>query len=242
MSQMFKIVIIGSSSAGKSSILQAFFTKRGCCSNVSTIGVDFRIKEIKIKEKVYKFQFWDTAGQDAFLSVTRAYYRGAHGIIFVYDITHGKSFDDILKWMGRCCDELGDKYYSNVSKILIGNKCDKDDGLRVIPKIRGEELAAKYGLTFFETSAQDYINIVPAFDILVKQIIDYNNLSAPVSSSSSVSSSPSSPLYIQSNKIWKWLNTTINSGVERVERRVEFPKIQLNDSKIIKSATPKCLK
>eukprot|EP00828_Plagiopyla_frontata_P045193 TRINITY_DN7656_c0_g1_i1.p2 TRINITY_DN7656_c0_g1~~TRINITY_DN7656_c0_g1_i1.p2 ORF type:complete len:140 (+),score=23.32 TRINITY_DN7656_c0_g1_i1:15-434(+) len=95
---MFKYVIIGNSGVGKSSLLLRFTDDSFSESYLTTIGVDFRFKTIKVQDKNIKLQIWDTAGQERFRTITNAYYKGADGIVVVYDTTCKSSFDDIDKY------------------------------------------------------------------------------------------------------------------------------------------------
>ncbi|KAG8522443.1 Ras-related protein Rab-10, partial [Galemys pyrenaicus] len=108
----------------------------------------------------------DTAGQERFHTITTSYYRGAMGIMLVYDITNGKSFENISKWL-RNIDEHANE---DVERMLLGNKCDMDDK-RVVPKGKGEQIAREHGIRFFETSAKANINIEKAFLTLAEDIL-----------------------------------------------------------------------
>ena len=89
-------------------------------SYISTIGVDFKIRTIELDQKTIKLQIWDTAGQERFRTISSTYYRGAHGIIVVYDVTNRMSFDNVTRWLTEI-----DKYArENVNKLLVGNKSD----------------------------------------------------------------------------------------------------------------------
>ncbi|KAF8781927.1 Ras-related protein Rab-10 like protein [Argiope bruennichi] len=140
------------------------------------MGIDFKIKTLDIKGKKIKLQIWDTAGQERFYTITTSYYRGAMGIMLVYDITNPKSFDNIAKWL-RNIDEHANE---DVEKMILGNKCDMEDK-RMISKERGEAIAREHGIRFLETSAKANINIEKAFRELAESIL--NKLSSEVTGS-----------------------------------------------------------
>ncbi|KAJ8790411.1 hypothetical protein J1605_021488 [Eschrichtius robustus] len=114
-------------------------------------GIDFKIRTIELDGKKIKLQIWDTAGQERFRTITTAYYRGAMGIMLVYDITNEKSFDNIKNWI-RNIEEV------YVERMILGNKCDMNDK-RQVSKERGEKLAIDYGIKFLETSAKSSTNV-----------------------------------------------------------------------------------
>ncbi|XP_020531803.1 ras-related protein RIC1 isoform X2 [Amborella trichopoda] len=117
---LFKLLLIGDSAVGKSCLLLRFADDSYVDSYISTIGVDFKIRTVELDGKTVKLQIWDTAGQERFRTITSSYYRGAHGIIIVYDVTEMESFNNVKQWLNEI-----DRYASdNVSKLLVGNKCD----------------------------------------------------------------------------------------------------------------------
>ncbi|XP_048581174.1 ras-related protein Rab-10 isoform X3 [Nematostella vectensis] len=117
--------------------------------------------------KKIKLQIWDTAGQERFHTITTAYYRGAMGIMLVYDVTNEKSFSNISKWLKKIDDHANE----DVKRMLVGNKCDMDDK-RVISKTKGEQLASSYGISFIETSALSNINVEKSFVVLTEDILN----------------------------------------------------------------------
>lgn len=120
---VFKILLIGNSSVGKSSLLLRFADDVFNESFLPTIGVDFKIRTLdSVSGSVVKLQIWDTAGQEKFKTITAAYYKGAQGLIVAFDITDRQSFIDVEKWLGEA-----DKYANlNMVKLLVGNKCDME--------------------------------------------------------------------------------------------------------------------
>ena len=133
---------------------------------MNSIGVDFKLKNIEIDNKKIKLQIWDTAGQERFRTITTSYYKGAHAILVVYDITEKDSFDHVKNWMADI-DKFGKE---GVYRVLVGNKCDLEH-LRKVSKEAGQELANKYGIKFIETSAKDTINIDELFTNTAKYLL-----------------------------------------------------------------------
>ena len=133
---------------------------------MTTIGVDFKIKTLDIDGKSVKLQIWDTAGQERFRNIVSSYYRGAHGIMMVYDITDQESFQNLNSWL----IEIEKNASKNVYKILVGNKCDMEKDRKVTFE-QGKDFANQYGMKFFETSAKESTNVQEAFVAMTKEII-----------------------------------------------------------------------
>ena len=157
---MFKFLLIGNSAVGKSSMLSRYTEDiyPENAGDISTIGVDLKIKTLEIDGKIYKIQIWDTAGQERFRSITASYYRGTHGIAIVYDITDRESFDKIKYWTEEITRNNSN---DSVSIVLIGNKSDLD-GRKVSYK-EASDLAESFGINFFEVSAKNNKGINEAF-------------------------------------------------------------------------------
>ena len=120
---LFKLVLIGDTGVGKSCILLRFADDAFTESYISTIGVDFRFRTIKVENKTVKLQIWDTAGQERFRTITSAYYRGADGIIMVYDVTNADSFGHVNDWL----NEVNRYASESTCKLLVGNKNDMEN-------------------------------------------------------------------------------------------------------------------
>jgi len=162
---LFKLLLIGDTAVGKSSLLLRFTEDTFNPSFISTIGIDFKVKTVDIDGKRVKLQVWDTAGQERFRTITTAYYRTAQGIILTYDVTNAESFGNLKMW-AKAIDQHAAK---SVNRILVGNKCDLADK-RVIETSKGQELAAEFGIKFFETSAKNSIQVDDAFMSLARDI------------------------------------------------------------------------
>ncbi|KQK08318.1 ras-related protein RIC1 [Brachypodium distachyon] len=162
---LFKLLLIGDSGVGKSCLLLRFADDSYLESYISTIGVDFKIRTVEQDGKTIKLQIWDTAGQERFRTITSSYYRGAHGIIVVYDVTDQESFNNVKQWLNEI-----DRYASeNVNKLLVGNKCDLAES-RVVSYEAGKALADEIGIPFLETSAKDATNVEKAFMTMAAEI------------------------------------------------------------------------
>lgn len=162
---LFKLLLIGNSAVGKSSLLLRFSDNIFNESFLPTIGVDFKIRTLDLNSKIAKLQIWDTAGQERFKNITSSYYKGAHGVILVYDITDRGSFKDIENWL----QEVQKHANENIVKLLVGNKCDLESQ-RQVTTDEGKDLAQSLGVKFVETSAKSSTNVEKAFQTLALEI------------------------------------------------------------------------
>ncbi|KAK7837831.1 ras-related protein rabe1c, partial [Quercus suber] len=175
-------------SVGKSCLLLRFSDGSFTTSFITTIGIDFKIRTVELDGKRIKLQIWDTAGQERFRTITTAYYRGAMGILLVYDVTDESSFNtyyrgamgillvydvtdessfnNIKNWIRNIEQHASD----NVNKILVGNKADMDESKRAVPTSKGQALADEYGIKFFETSAKTNMNVEEVFFSIARDI------------------------------------------------------------------------
>ncbi|KAF3781717.1 Ras-related protein [Nymphaea thermarum] len=175
---LFKLLLIGDSGVGKSSLLLSF-TSDTFEDLSPTIGVDFKVKMVTVGGKRLKLAIWDTAGQERFRTLTSSYYRGAQGIIMVYDVTRRETFTNLSEIWAK---EI-DLYSTNQDciKMLVGNKVDKESE-RVVTKKEGIEFAREAGCLFLECSAKTRVNVEQCFEELVLKILDTPSLLAEGSS------------------------------------------------------------
>ncbi|EEA05957.1 Ras family protein Rab-1A, putative [Cryptosporidium muris RN66] len=171
---LFKLVLIGDSGVGKSCLLLRFADDSFTDSYITTIGVDFRFRTVKIDDKIIKLQIWDTAGQERFRTITSAYYRGADGVVLVYDTTLQSSFDHIDDWISEV-----DRYTTDSSKILVGNKCDLV-AQRAIEQSQGEKKSSELGIDFIEASAKNSTNVEDCFIRIAKRLLEKKSQSGAV--------------------------------------------------------------
>ena len=167
-----KILLIGDSSVGKTSILLRYVDDEFSEGYVSTIGIEYKIKTITINNKKVIMRIWDTSGQERYRSITQNFYRNANGILFIFDIANKESFDSIKNWLIDSEDSD-----IKISKILVGNKIDLEDE-RIINKETAENFANKKEIKYFETSAKEGKNIDLIFRELAELIMS-NKLEKP---------------------------------------------------------------
>ncbi|KAF5807575.1 putative small monomeric GTPase [Helianthus annuus] len=172
---LFKLLLIGDSGVGKSSLLLSFTSDNAIEDLSPTIGVDFKVKYVTINGKKLKLAIWDTAGQERFRTLTSSYYRGAQGVIMVYDVTRRETFTNLSDVWAKEIDMHSTN--QDCIKMLVGNKVDKESE-RVVTKKEGIEFAREYGCLFIECSAKTRVNVEQCFEELVLKILDTPSLTA----------------------------------------------------------------
>jgi small GTP-binding protein len=175
---LLKLIVIGDSAVGKTQMMFRFTDDTFTANALMTIGVDFKTKEIQIDGVGYRIQIWDTAGQERFRNITEAYYRRAHGIAIVFDVSDSSSFDNVPGWF----ESVNAKCNVNdaIPIVLVANKCDLD------PQVtfeQGLELANQHGAGFHQTSAKNGTGIEEAFMDLATRVAKNNEAKRPVNAS-----------------------------------------------------------
>ena len=160
-----KILLIGDTSVGKTSILSKYIDDKFDEVHISTIGVEFKVKNLTIKGKKVKLRIWDTSGQERYRSITQNFYRNANGILYIFDLTRKESFENIKDWLIESynCD-------SKVKKLLVGNKVDLDKNKQMDKQII-ENYAEKKEMKYYEVSAKMGTNINKIFRELAESIL-----------------------------------------------------------------------
>ena len=163
---LFKLVLIGDASVGKTSLLLRFADDSFEDNYISTVGVDFRFRTVTVDNELVKLQIWDTAGQERFRTITSAYYRGANGVILVYDITNNETFQHVQDWL----DEVHKAAGESVTKLVVGNKADLVQQ-RQVNESQASQYAQSVNASFIETSAKTAVNVDKSFLIIAKQLV-----------------------------------------------------------------------
>ena len=156
-----KIIILGSSEVGKKCIYNRYFHNEFQVNLLSTIGIDFKTKFFKFDEQKVKVNFIDTAGEEKFRAIASNYLKGTDGVILVFDITNKGTFELLEIWL----DELKDTNKADISKVLIGNKCDLTNE-RQVDIEEAKNLAKKINCNYYEASAKTGQNINEALEKL----------------------------------------------------------------------------
>ena len=176
---VYKVLLLGDSSVGKTCFLLRYCDKSFQDAHLSTIGLDYRLKTMTLKSgKNIKLQIWDTAGQDRFRAITKNYYKGANGIILIYDVTNVQTFENVKNWISLIKEEAN----PNVVIYLAGNKIDLPEDTKTVGTEEGQKMADEYKLLFKEASAKAGKNVNEIFQELVEKIDEvFSKLEVPKS-------------------------------------------------------------
>ena len=174
---VYKVLLLGDSTVGKTCFLLRYCDKTFQEAHLSTIGLDYRLKSMTLQSgKNIKLQIWDTAGQDRFRAITKNYYKGANGIILIYDVTNRQSYENVKNWITQIREEAN----PNVVIYLAGNKVDVSEEEKVVKTEEGKKIAEEFNLPHYETSAKNGVNINRIFEELVEKVDEiYSKLEVP---------------------------------------------------------------
>ena len=167
---LLKVIILGDSGVGKTSLMNQYVNKKFNAQYKATIGADFLTKEVTVDDRLVTMQIWDTAGQERFQSLGVAFYRGADSCVLVFDVLQPKTFDNLDSWRDEFLIQAGPRDPDNFPFVVLGNKVDLDG--RTVPQKRALAWCqAKGNIPYFETSAKEAINVEQAFQVIARNAL-----------------------------------------------------------------------
>merc|ERR1712017_1739 len=168
---LLKVIILGDSGVGKTSLMHQYVSKKFSNQYKATIGADFLTKEVQVEDRLVTMQIWDTAGQERFQSLGVAFYRGADCCVLVYDVNTAKTFENLDSWRDEFLIQAGPRDPDNFPFVVLGNKIDLENQ-RVVSNNRAMAWCqAKGNIPFFETSAKEAINVEQAFQVIARNAL-----------------------------------------------------------------------
>jgi len=168
---LLKVIILGDSGVGKTSLMNQYVNKKFSNQYKATIGADFLTKEVMVDDRLVTMQIWDTAGQERFQSLGVAFYRGADCCVLVFDVNVAKTFENLDSWRDEFLIQAAPRDPDNFPFVVIGNKIDLENQRVVSTKRLQAWCAAKGNIPFFETSAKEAINVEQAFQTIAKNAL-----------------------------------------------------------------------
>lgn len=169
---LLKVIILGDSGVGKTSLMQQYVNKKFSNQYKATIGADFLTKEVMVEDRLVTMQLWDTAGQERFQSLGVAFYRGADCCVLVYDVNNAKSFDTLESWRDEFLIQASPRDPENFPFVILGNKIDVEESKRMITQKRAMQFCQLKGsIPYFATSAKEAINVEQAFGVIAKNAL-----------------------------------------------------------------------
>ncbi|KAI4236142.1 MAG: hypothetical protein LQ349_002747 [Xanthoria aureola] len=169
---LLKVIILGDSGVGKTSLMNQYVNKKFSASYKATIGADFLTKEVMVDDRVVTMQLWDTAGQERFQSLGVAFYRGADCCVLVYDVNNSKSFDTLDSWRDEFLVQASPRDPENFPFVVLGNKIDVEENKRMVTGKRATAFCQSKGnIPYFETSAKEAMGVEQAFEIIAQNAL-----------------------------------------------------------------------
>ncbi|KAF9358314.1 hypothetical protein BGX26_002058 [Mortierella sp. AD094] len=169
---LLKVIILGESGVGKTSLMNQYVNKKFSNQYKATIGADFLTKEVLVDDRLVTMQIWDTAGQERFQSLGVAFYRGADCCVLVYDVNNAKSFETLESWRDEFLIQASPRGPENFPFVVIGNKIDMEESKRMISQKRAMAWCQSKGnIPYFETSAKEAVNVEQAFQTIAKNAL-----------------------------------------------------------------------
>jgi len=176
---LLKVIILGDSGVGKTSLMNQYVHKKFSNQYKATIGADFLTKEVVVDDKLVTLQIWDTAGQERFQSLGVAFYRGADSCVLCYDITDQKSFDSLDNWMEEFLSHAAPRNNESFPFVVLGNKADMPNKRQVNAARAMQWCQNKGNITMFETSAKEAVNVDQAFQTIAKNALQQEAATKP---------------------------------------------------------------
>ncbi|KAF3483479.1 GTP-binding protein ypt7 [Arthroderma uncinatum] len=169
---LLKVIILGDSGVGKTSLMNQYVNKKYSASYKATIGADYLTKEVMVDGRLVTMQIWDTAGQERFQSLGVAFYRGADCCVLVYDVNNSKSFETLDSWRDEFLIQANLRDPESFPFVVLGNKIDVEESKRMISSKRASTYCQSKGnIPYFETSAKEAINVEQAFEVIAKSAL-----------------------------------------------------------------------
>jgi len=169
---LLKVIILGDSGVGKTSLMNQYVNKKYSASYKATIGADYLTKDVLVDNRVVTMQLWDTAGQERFQSLGVAFYRGADCCVLVYDVNNPKSFENLDSWRDEFLIQASPRDPESFPFVVLGNKIDVEESKRMISSKRATTYCQSKGnIPYFETSAKEALNVDQAFEVIAKSAL-----------------------------------------------------------------------
>jgi len=168
---MLKVIVLGESGVGKTSLLLRYVSNKFTIATKSTIGTDFLTKQIDVGDKTVTLQIWDTAGQERFQGLGSAFFRGSDGVLFVFDVTRRETFTELERWKQTFLIQIGQEGNNDFPVVIVANKVDRADE-RQVSNDEMEQWASSQGVPLIETSAKSGQNVEDAFQKIAKVVIE----------------------------------------------------------------------